>query len=122
MKYDSSGGKEYFISAEETKTESLVGFVRMRIPSRKSHRKEINENTAIIRELHVYGQVVPIGEKDLKSWQHKGTGTELMLEAERLAREELSIKKILVISAIGTREYYRKLGYELSGPYMSKIL
>ena len=94
----------------------------MRIPSNKAHRKEIVDNTAIIRELHVYGQVVPIGERDTNSWQHKGIGIKLMLEAERLAKEELSIRKLLVISAVGTREYYKRLGYELEGPYMVKIL
>ena len=120
--YESSGGEEYFISAEEKNTKSLIGFVRMRIPSNKAHRREIVGNTAIIRELHVYGQVVPIGERDAKSWQHKGTGTKLMQEAERLAKEELSIRKLLVISAVGTREYYKRLGYELEGPYMTKIL
>ena len=120
--YESSGGEEYFISAEEKNTKSLIGFVRMRIPSNKAHRREIVGNTAIIRELHVYGQVVPIGERDAKSWQHKGTGTKLMQEAERLAKEELSIRKLLVISAVGTREYYKRLGYELEGPYMIKIL
>ena len=122
INYESSEGEEYFISAEEKNTESLIGFVRMRIPSNKAHRREVIGNTAIIRELHVYGQVVPIGERDTKSWQHKGTGTKLMQEAERLAKEELSIRKLLVISAVGTREYYKRLGYELEGPYMTKIL
>ena len=92
----------------------------MRIPSDKAHRKEIIENTAIIRELHVYGQVVPIGERDAKSWQHKGIGIRLMREAERIAKDDISMRKLLVISAVGTREYYKKLGYELEGPYMAK--
>ena len=119
-RYESSEGEEYFISAEEKNSNSLIGFVRMRIPSDKAHRKEIVENTAIIRELHVYGQVVPIGERDAKSWQHKGIGIRLMQEAERMARDDMSMKKLLVISAVGTREYYKKLGYELEGPYMVK--
>ena len=97
IKYKSSDGIEYFISAED------------------------KYSTAIIRELHVYGQVVPIGKRDNKSWQHKGIGAELMSEAEKIAKEELSMKKIVVISAIGTREYYKKLNYELEGPYMSKF-
>ena len=119
-RYESSEGEEYFISAEEKNSKSLIGFVRMRIPSDKAHRKEIVENTAIIRELHVYGQVVPIGERDAKSWQHKGIGIRLMQEAERIAEDDMSMKKLLVISAVGTREYYKKLGYELEGPYMVK--
>ena len=119
-RYESSDGEEYFISAEEKNSKSLIGFVRMRIPSDKAHRKEIVENTAIIRELHVYGQVVPIGERDEKSWQHKGIGIRLMHEAERIAKDDMSMRKLLVISAVGTREYYKKLGYELEGPYMAK--
>ena len=121
IKYKSSDGIEYFISAEDKYSKSIIGFVRMRIPSKDAHRKEIDDRTAIIRELHVYGQVVPIGKRDNKSWQHKGIGAELMSEAEKIAKEELSMKKIVVISAIGTREYYKKLNYELEGPYMSKF-
>ncbi len=45
-----------------------------------------------------------------------------MEEAERIAREEHDSLKLLVISGVGTRHYYRKLGYELDGPYMSKVI
>jgi elongator complex protein 3 len=54
--------------------------------------------------------------------QHSGLGRSLMGEAERISKEEFDVKKILVISAVGTREYYRKLGYRLDGPYMVKSL
>ena len=121
-KYKASEGYEYFISADDKKSDSLIGFVRLRIPSTLAHRKEINEKTALIRELHVYGQLIPLGKKYNSSWQHKGMGSKLMEEAEKIAKEEESCNKILVISAIGTREYYRKLGYSLQGPYMEKDL
>ena len=54
--------------------------------------------------------------------QHSGLGKNLMKEAEKISKEEFDAKKILVISAVGTREYYQKIGYSLYGPYMSKIL
>lgn len=73
-----------------------------------------------MRELHVYGSVVPVAARDPNKFQHQGFGTLLMEEAERIAREEHGAVKIAVISGVGTRDYYRKLGYELDGPYMSK--
>ena len=115
--YDSSGGKEVFISIEDTKKDILLGFCRLRKPY-KPFRPEITSDSAGVRELHVYGQAIPLGEKGLV--QHKGYGKKLMEEAERIAKEEWKCHKILVISGIGVREYYRKLGYEKDGPYVSK--
>ncbi len=74
----------------------------------------------MVRELHVYGSVVPIHERDPKKFQHKGYGTLLMEEAERIAREEHLSTRLAVISGVGTRGYYKKLGYWLDGPYMVK--
>lgn len=120
--YESSGAKEIFLSFEDTKNDFLVGFCRLRIIP-KSHRPEIPPNSAGIRELHVYGSAVAIGEEGTKGEaQHKGLGKKLMAEAERIAKEEFNCKKILVISGIGVREYYKKLGYQRDGPYMSKNL
>jgi Histone acetyltransferase len=95
----------------------------MRIPSEKAHRWEVDSKTAIIRELHVYGPETPVGEKGYW-WQHVGWGRRLMSEAERIASEEYGVRKVLVISGVGAREYYRKLGYfrPPSSPYMWKIL
>ena len=119
--YDSSGGKEMFLSYED-KNESIYGFLRLRKPSVNAHRKEIEQDTCIVREIHVYGKSLKIGEKEENEVQHSGLGKNLMREAEKISKEEFDAKKILVISAIGTREYYQKLGYSLYGPYMSKIL
>ena len=119
--YDSSDGKEIFLSFED-KNESIYGFLRLRKPSSNAHRKEIDENTTIVRELHVYGKSLKIGDKAENEIQHSGLGKKLMSEAEKISKEEFDAKKILVISAVGTREYYQKLGYSLYGPYMSKIL
>lgn len=76
----------------------------------------------MVRELHVYGSVVPIHSRDPKKFQHQGYGMLLMEEAERIAIEEHGSDKMAVISGVGTRHYYRKLGYELEGPYMVKKL
>ncbi len=121
--YDAAGGKEIFLSFEDTKNDILIGFLRLRIPSEKAHRKEINCcPSAIVRELHVYGPLVPIGGKPRYEWQHRGYGRELLREAERIAREEFDVKKMLVISGVGVREYYRKFGYRKNGPYVAKRL
>lgn len=79
-------------------------------------------NCSIVRELHVYGSVVPIHSRDPNKFQHQGYGTMLMEEAERIARDEHGSVKVGVISGVGTRNYYSKLGYELEGPYMVKHL
>ena len=76
----------------------------------------------MVRELHVYGSVVPIHARDPKKFQHQGYGTLLMEEAERIARDEHRSQKLAVIAGVGTRHYYRKLGYYLEGPYMVKML
>ena len=81
-----------------------------------------NQQCSIVRELHVYGTAVPVHSKDPTKFQHQGYGMLLMEEAERIAREEHRSVKLLVISGVGTRHYYRKMGYELDGPYMSKML
>jgi elongator complex protein 3 len=76
---------------------------------------------AMIREVHVYGPAVPIGEASNGEAQHIGLGTQLIDKAEELARDA-GFDRIAVISAIGTREYYARLGFELDGLYMTKAL
>jgi elongator complex protein 3 len=122
-RYEASEGEEIFISAEDTENDVLIGYLRLRIPSEKAHRPEIKaEPCSIIRELHVYGPLVPVGKHLPKAWQHKGYGSILLAEAERITRQEYGFKKILVISALGTKQYYKRFGYTYDGPYMSKRL
>jgi elongator complex protein 3 len=122
-RYEASEGEEIFISAEDTENDVMIGYLRLRIPSAKAHRPEIKEKpSAIIRELHVYGPLVPIGKRLPKAWQHKGYGAILLGEAERITRQEYGFKKILVISALGTKQYYKRFGYTYNGPYMTKML
>jgi len=120
-KYDSSNGREVFISFDD-EDETIYGFLRLRKPSELAHRDEITPNSCIVRELHVFGKSIKIGEHEENSIQHSGLGRKLMDEAEKISKEDFDAKKILVISAVGTREYYKKLGYSLDGPYMSKQL
>jgi elongator complex protein 3 len=119
--YVASGGKEVFLSFESKDGRTLLGFLRLRRIA-GPHRKEL-AGSAIVRELHVYGQAIGVGsEADGSSMQHRGYGMKLMQEAERIARDEMNVSKIAVISAVGTREYYKKqLGYRQDGPYVSKV-
>ena len=120
INYDASEGKEVFLSYEDS-DELIYGFLRLRKPSKLAHRKEVTDS-GIVRELHVYGKSIKIGQKEENGIQHSGLGKNLMKEAEKIAREEFESNKLLVISAVGTREYYQKLGYSLYGPYMRKAL
>lgn len=122
-RYEASEGQEIFISVEDPQQDILIGYLRLRIPSEKGSRPEVKlEPCAVIRELHVYGSLVPVGKHMARAWQHKGYGGVLLAEAERIAKEEYSFKKILVISALGTKQYYKRFGYGHDGVYMSKKL
>jgi elongator complex protein 3 len=118
--YEASHGKEFFIAAEDKKNDVLFGYCRLRFPS-QSLRKEITKDSALIREIHIYSLAVQIGKKSKDSFQHQGIGKKLMKIAEEIALINKK-NKIVVISGIGAREYFRKLNYKLEGPYMVKKL
>jgi elongator complex protein 3 len=119
--YPASGGTELFVSAEEPEADVLIGYLRLRFPSPKAHRPEVDRDTAIIRELHVYGPEVPIGKRSQDAWQHVGYGHQLLATAENIARDR-GARRILVLSALGTKRYYRHVGYDYVGAYMGKYL
>ena len=121
INYDASEGSEVFLSYNDSE-DLTYGFLRLRKPSQNAHRKEITHDTAIVRELHVFGKAIEIGSHETDSFQHLGLGRKLMKIAEEIAKDEFAAKKLLVISAVGTREYYQKLGYKIYGPYMAKEL
>ena len=122
-KEGASEGEDIFISIEDAINDVLIGYLRLRVPSEKAHRLEILLGVAsIVRELHVYGPLVPVGKRTAKAWQHKGYGGVLLSEAERISREEYDLKKVVVTSALGTKQYYRRFGYDNDGPYVSKML
>jgi len=122
--YNASGGKELFLSFEDAKNNKLLAFLRLRLTS--EWNLPVLKNCAIIRELHVYGQVVEISKKNKNAQQHQSLGKQLMKEAEKIVRNESkktyseSYRGIAVIAGIGVREYYRKLGYKLQDEYMIK--
>ncbi len=111
--YQAAGGREYFISADSLNKKILYGFCRLRLDTQSPIAP------AIVRELHVYGQLVPPGQG--QKIQHQGLGKQLLKAAEEIARQE-KIKKIAVISGVGVRAYYRSLGYRLNNTYMIKNL
>jgi elongator complex protein 3 len=77
----------------------------------------------LVRELHVYGELVPVGESAREcAWQHRGLGSALLAEAEKISKEEYDAKKISVLAGIGARQYYLKHGYAREGPYVAKTL
>ena len=123
--YDSAGGKEFFIEKIDGEKKCL-GFIRLRLPSFLFDKKikplfPVLKDSALIRELHVYGKAMEIGEIDSKTTQHKGLGEELLILAEETVIKE-GIKKLSIISGVGVRDYYRKFGYKLEETYMSKLL
>ncbi len=101
-------GKEIFLSFED-ESGCLVSLLRLRL----------EDNIAFVREIHTYGPQVPINQRNENSWQHKGFGTKLMKEAEKICKEN-GIEKIKVIAGIGVRKYFYKLGYKLDETYVSK--
>lgn len=127
--YETTGGKEYFLSFEDENRIAVFGFLRLRIPffekdtSVKNLYEYIPEikRCAFIRELHVYGTMVEIGKHEKEASQHKGLGKKLVSAAEKIIKEQ-AIEKAAIISGVGVRDYYRKLGYRKVGTYMVKHL
>jgi elongator complex protein 3 len=121
--YEASGGKEIFLSFENKERTKLFSYLRLRIPSQifkgKKHFIPTLENSAIIREIQTLGEMVPIEKKKIAP-QHRGLGKKLVREAEKIAKKEFGLKKIAVISGIGVRDYWRRLGYRLKDTYMVK--
>ena len=118
--YDASEGKEIFISYESEDNAILYGFVRLRLNNDPTIPVfDELKNAAIIRELHVYGQLIPVDHANVSGVQHHGMGKKLMTIAEQIATDH-GYNKMSVISGVGVRGYYRKLGYVLEGTYMTK--
>ena len=109
--YKTTGGTEYFLSFEDSKRQVVFAFLRLRLLDDKS--------LTYIRELHTYGQLLDLGTKNKKASQHKGLGKKLVQEAEKISKKN-KYKKISVISGVGVRGYYRKMGYRKDGTYMTK--
>jgi elongator complex protein 3 len=146
IEYTASDGTELFMSYEDLQNDILIAFVRLRLPSRQAHRPEFYSytdqdmskqdtipNSAIIRELKVFGPMVGFDidnkqndkntrESTVSEWQHRGYGQLLIEDAERYAQEKWGCKRLLIMSGVGVRNYYKRFGYEKFGAYMGKAL
>lgn len=127
VEYNTQTGTERFLQFEDKKENKLAGFCRLRLPKEdvsslfeQYPNLKVLSGAAIIRELHVYGTIKKIGQEGDQS-QHIGFGRRLVAEAERQAKEA-GFKSVAIISGVGVRGYYAKLGYHLEGTYMVKIL
>ena len=108
--YEASGSTEAFLSFEDVKNDAIIGYARLRKV----------DDTGMLRELKVFGQVVPISLESEGKWQHRGYGANLLSKCERITEDEWQGRKLLVNSGVGAREYYKKLGYDRDGHYMEK--
>jgi len=122
-KYQASKSTEFFISLEIERLNALVGYLRLRNLD-QSYRFELeNHPSMIIRELKVVGQELAIGDKTKKGFQHKGFGSRLLAEAERICVEDYDKKDLFVLSGVGVKEYYRKYhDFDDVGYYLKKKL
>lgn len=117
--YESGVGGEVFIELV-TPDDHIVGFLRLALPTQKSFCDEISAS-ALIREVHVYGGALNLGARDFGNAQHRGFGTQLVDEARKHARAA-GYLELAVISAVGTRGYYRKLGFHDGDLYQHTTL
>jgi len=118
--YPSSGGKEFFISYETSNEKILLGFCRLRLNNNFNGTMPELKNCAFIRELHVLGQHTNL-KGNTGNAQHMGFGRKMIQKAEEIA-EFHGFKKMSIISGIGVREYYHKMGYETENTFMMKNL
>ncbi|GAJ04294.1 unnamed protein product, partial [marine sediment metagenome] len=123
MDYEASGGREIFLSFED-ENETLFGLLRIRIQPKPIARLggEIGGNSALIRELHIYGPEVSLSQRNPTAAQHKGLGKALLREAERIASNEFQTQQMIILSGVGAKEYYRESGYSSQEDYMVKSL
>ncbi|HID25080.1 MAG TPA: tRNA uridine(34) 5-carboxymethylaminomethyl modification radical SAM/GNAT enzyme Elp3 [Thermoplasmata archaeon] len=120
--YQASDGVEVFLSIEDRGFNVVFGYLRLRLPA-NPHRYELTrEKCMVIGELKVVGKEIPLGETGEQGVQHRGLGRELLEEAERISGEEFDCTRLFVLSGVGVKEYYRRLGFENDGVYLSKKL
>ncbi|MGB8982581.1 MAG: tRNA uridine(34) 5-carboxymethylaminomethyl modification radical SAM/GNAT enzyme Elp3 [Anaerolineales bacterium] len=122
MVYPAGAAEEHFISYI-TPDDKLAGFIRLSLPGEASPQTGMSDlaGAALIREVHVYGQALPVGAEKAGAAQHAGLGTRLLEEAESLAKAR-GFKRMAVISAVGTRGYYLERGFERAELYLTKDL
>ncbi len=124
LDYEAAEGREIFLSFEDD-NETLFGLLRLRIQSKPvpALGQGCNGNTALVRELHIFGPEVPISGQASGAAQHKGLGKALLREAERIARDEFQAERMIILSGTGAKEYYRiEFDCASEGDYMVKTL
>jgi elongator complex protein 3 len=124
IEYDTVVSKEAFLSYKTKDSDKICGFLRLSLPGKKyreEHFLEELKGCSLIREVHVYGKVLGIKDESTGESQHLGLGKKLIQKAEEISKE-CEFEKIAVISAVGTREYYRKKGFNEKDLYMTKGL
>jgi elongator complex protein 3 len=120
--YKASGGDEFFISLEDTEQDVLVGYLRLR-DIVQPHRSELqSEPCMIIRELKILGREASLGERTSEAYQHRGFGKKLLSEAEYICSEQFGKTRLCVLSGVGVQPYYRRLGFNDDGIYLSKVV
>ena len=120
--YHPSSAEEHFLNFT-TSEDRIAGYLRLSLPSPEApdlHLPDL-EKAALIREVHVYGQSLPLGVDKEGAAQHIGLGTLLLRRSEEIAREK-GFKQLAVIAAIGTRQYYASRGFRAGELYMIKEL
>jgi elongator complex protein 3 len=120
--YHPDGAEEHFLSFI-TPDDKITGFLRLSLPGSESLATGLSDlaGAAIIREIHVYGQSLAVGAEQSGAAQHAGLGTNLLIEADRIARKK-GYRRMAVIAAVGTRQYYLERGFERGELYLVKTL
>jgi elongator complex protein 3 len=120
--YRAGPTEEHFL-AFNTPADRLAGFLRLSLPQPGSPASGLPdlEGAAIIREVHIYGQSLPVGMEASGAAQHAGLGTRLIRKAERIARAG-GYPRLAVIAAVGTRRYYLGRGFKRGERYLIKDL
>ena len=121
--YDASDGVETFLSFESEDEKVIFALLRLRKPSGQKFSQfgSVLHNSALIREVHSYGSEISVGD-EAGIGQHRGLGRKLIIEAERIAKDEWKLPRMTIIAGVGTRKYYEKFGYTLKSTYMTKKL
>lgn len=119
--YEVTDGREVMLSYEDGQG-TLFGLLRLSLTERGAANEAVGATVATVRELHVFGPELSLGERSSGAAQHRGLGVALLSEAERICNREYVVKELRVLSGVGAREYYLNLGYTLKDPYMVKSL
>ena len=125
LSYETLSTREVFLEWV-TPEDRIAGFLRLSLPNPaviSAHPElPVRPGQAMIREVHVYGRVAGLGNADADSnAQHTGLGKRLVERACHIAAAQ-GYREINVISAVGTRAYYRNLGFCDAGLYQVKPL